>query len=184
MRDTVVFAVQSVTKDPPFSKLDLISCRNLLIYLGPELQRRVISLFHYALKPDGYLLLGASETLGELSNAFDEVSRRWKLFRRPQGTTLAGSMAQDMMASVARVRSGARVAESGSTTSLRDAAERLLLRNYAPASAVVSAHGEILYIHGRTGKYLEPAAGEPTTTSSRWRGRGCACPSPPHFAWP
>ena len=176
VRDAVVFAVQSVTKDPPFSKLDLISCRNLLIYLGPELQRRVISLFHYALKPDGYLLLGASETLGELSDAFYEVSRRWKLFRRPRGTTLAGSMAQDMMASVVRVRSGAHVAESGSTTSLRDAAERLLLHNYAPASAVVSAHGEILYIHGRTGKYLEPAAGEPTHNVLQMARKGLRLP--------
>ena len=83
IRETVVFAVQSIIKDPPFSRLDLLSCRNLLIYLGPELQERVLPLFHYALKPDGILFLGTSETLGKYEQLFSPIDRKWKLFPSP-----------------------------------------------------------------------------------------------------
>ena len=87
IRDMVVFAVQNVIADPPFSKTDFISCRNLLIYLGPELQKKVFALFHYSLKTDGYLFLGTSETIGEASGLFSAVDRKWKLVQaQGQGT--------------------------------------------------------------------------------------------------
>ena len=82
IRDMIVFAVQNVISDPPFSKMDLISCRNLLIYLGGELQKKVLPLFHYSLRKGGFLFLGSSETIGELSDYFSVVDRKWKLFQR------------------------------------------------------------------------------------------------------
>ncbi len=84
IRDMVVFALQNVITDPPFSKIDLISCRNLLIYLGSELQKKVLPLFHYSLRKDGFLFLGSSETIGEFSDYFSVMDRKWKLFKRKE----------------------------------------------------------------------------------------------------
>lgn len=89
VREMVVFAEQSVIKDPPFSRVDLVSCRNLLIYLGRELQRRVMPLFHYALKPDGYLFLGSSESIGDAGELFEPLDRRMKIFQRRSSSTHA-----------------------------------------------------------------------------------------------
>jgi two-component system CheB/CheR fusion protein len=164
IRETVVFAVQSVTKDPPFSKLDLLSCRNLMIYLRPELQDRLISAFHFALNPGGVLFISTSENIGNHPDLFAPVSRKWKLFR----ATRAGPSARhgtadvappaahgaDMMADV--------VLTKGKETSLAELTDRLLLQFYAPACLVTDLRGSILYVHGETGKYLRPAPGKPT----------------------
>ena len=89
IRETVVFAIQNVTKDPPFTKLDMISCRNVLIYMEPNLQSRIIPLFHYGLKPGGILFLSSSETIGPSTNLFTPVEKKWKFFRaKPQAGTL------------------------------------------------------------------------------------------------
>src|SRR5207244_10964749 len=82
VRDCCIFARQNLTKDPPFSKLDLISCRNVMIYLGPVLQRRVISIFHYALRPTGYLVLGSSETIGNFGDLFTIIDRKHKVYQK------------------------------------------------------------------------------------------------------
>lgn len=158
VRDLVIFAVQSVIKDPPFSRLDLISCRNLLIYLGPELQKQVLRLFYYALKPGGYLFLGNSETLGTGAESYSVIDSKWRLFqRRPNapgfrgGADFAGSHLLDQ-------RLGPSV-DADKSLSLRDLTEKILLDDFAPPSVIINERGEVLYFHGRTANFLEPPRG-------------------------
>jgi two-component system CheB/CheR fusion protein len=160
----LVFSEQDVNRDPPFSRLDLISCRNLLIYMGPELQKKLIPLFHYALNPEGVLFLGVSETIGEFTELFSALDRKAKLYQRKEA--LHG--AQRGLLSRFLPRVPAADDESGSTPAralpapkvqVRELTEQALLQA-APAAALVSSQGDILYLHGRTGKFLEPAPGE------------------------
>ncbi len=159
IRDSVIFSEQDVIKDPPFSKIDLISCRNLLIYLGAQLQARLIPLFHYALNPGGMLFLGSSETVGDFGDIFAPVDRKWRLYLRkdaPRARPLEFSL-QSGERSAARPFVKLPVADK---PSVREVAERTLLQQYTPAGALVSERGDVLYFHGRTGQYLEPAPGE------------------------
>ncbi len=164
IRDMLVFSEQDVIKDPPFSKLDLICCRNLLIYMGGELQQKLIPLFHYALNPDGLLFLGTSESVGDFADLFATLDRKWKLYQRKDEAHGARRAA---MADLIPARADRAVlrrplphapAEGG--LHLRELTERALLQQYAPAGALVTEQGDILYLHGRTGQYLEPAPGE------------------------
>jgi len=165
IRDLLVFSEQDVIKDPPFSKLDLISCRNMLIYMGSELQKKLVPLFHYALNPGGMLFLGTSETIGDYVQLFSALDRHSKLYQRktdlpnaqhlplarflpPLGIDMHAPKLSGLLSSEAKV-------------SLRVTTERTLLELYAPASVLVSERGEILYIHGNTGRYLQLASGEP-----------------------
>ncbi len=163
VREMTVFAVQNVIKDPPFTKLDLIACRNLLIYLNADLQRRLLPIFHYALKPGGLLFLGSSETIGGFGDLFEVVDKKWKIFRRketvPNAQPFLGFPTQPRLAEhEARVSlPSAPVKESNLNTQM----DRLLLAQFAPASVVVSERGDVVYIHGRTGHFLEPATGRP-----------------------
>ncbi|MDZ4350851.1 MAG: chemotaxis protein CheB [Xanthomonadaceae bacterium] len=165
IRDRVLFARHDVILDPPFTRLDLISCRNLLIYLDPRLQQRLLPLFHYSLRPDGLLLLGSSESVGRLAHLFDPLDPRLRLFRRRGAASGRGA---DFLLNSYPPLSGAamehdvrRLGRSGrSDDSLQAAADRLLLQVYAPAAVVVNRAADIVYISGRTGKYLEPAAGK------------------------
>jgi len=164
IRDMMVFSEHSVIKDPPFSRLDMISCRNMLIYMGRELQKKVIPLFHYALNSGGLLFLGNSESVGDFENLFTAVDRKWKLYERKEDVTGAhrlamGKFLPPLMEGVAPRWQAKKVSGDG-VAPLRDLAERALLQQFAPASAVVNERGEILYIHGRTGRYLEPTPGE------------------------
>src|SRR5262249_38088634 len=152
----LIFAEQDVVKDPPFSKLDLISCRNVLIYMEPILQKRLVPLFHYALSPGGFLLLGNSESVGEFTNLFNVSERKWKLYRRKDLTL--GTPGALTVAQLPRGEAGQHHGPPGTRDkqlTLRELTERLLLRNYAPACVAVNDQGEILYVHGRGGKYLE-----------------------------
>jgi two-component system CheB/CheR fusion protein len=161
IRDRVIFSEQDLIKDPPFSKLDLISCRNLLIYMGGELQKKLIPLFHYALNPGGMLFLGTSETVGEFVDLFDSVDRKSKLYQRREevaGAHRTGFLPLLPEDGHAPRPSGKSLGES--KLQVRELAERALLQQYAPPGAVVDEHGDICYLHGRTGKYLEPAPGE------------------------
>ena len=175
IRDMVVFAEQNVIEDPPFSKMDLISCRNLLIYLQPELQKRVLPLFYYSLKPNGVLFLGNSETVGEFVDLFVTMDRKWKLYRRkgdvvtrrPLITFSSLPFMDDVVAT--RAGKGDRAEEK---ISVRELAERALLRHYTPACAIVNEKADVLYIHGRTGKYLEPAPGEASLNILRMAREG------------
>ncbi len=171
IRDMLVFSEQDVIKDPPFSRLDLISCRNLLIYLGSALQKKLIPLFHYALKPDGVLFLGTSEGVGEFFELFSVLDRKAKVYQRKDDshglqravlgrfllpmTALEGVEAKEKM----RLR-GAEKNGFPTKRPLRELTEQALLQQIAPASALVNAQGDIFYLRGRTGMYLEPAPGE------------------------
>ena len=162
IRDTLIFSEQNVIKDPPLSRLDLVICRNLLIYLSGDLQKKLIPLFHYALNPGGCLFLGTSESISDFGSLFSTLDRESKLYQRKEAT-LRGQRAAlggflPPMESDLPVLAGKRPAAS--KVSFRELAEQTLLQQLAPASALVDRHGDILYLHGRTGKYLEPASGE------------------------
>ncbi len=165
IRDMLVFSEHDVIKDPPFSRLDLISCRNLLIYLGAELQKRLIPVFHYALNPGGCLFLGTSEGVGEFPELFAVLDRKAKLFRRKNESHNGqrGAMAKPLLA-MAETETDTPQAkgkpETPKKSSLRELTEGLLLQQIAPAGALVNSRGDILYLHGRSGMYLEPAQGE------------------------
>jgi two-component system CheB/CheR fusion protein len=158
IREMVVFAVQSVIKDPPFTPLDLLACRNLLIYLDPELQNRLIPAFHYALKPGGALFLSPSESIGGHSELFEPIDRKWKLYRaKPSAAsirTLLGSGLSWAAGSGPTATSPpSRLAEPH----YAELAKRTLLQCFAPAAVVTDMQGNILYVHGETGKFLRPA---------------------------
>ncbi len=164
IRDLMIFSEQDVIKDPPFSRLDLISCRNLLIYMSGELQQKIIPLFHYALNPGGFLFLGTSETVGEYANLFAALDRKWKLYQRRE--EFSGLHRPDMSRFLpAHLEAGLIPRAAGKALGdhkepLRKLTERVLLQQYAPVGALVNERGDILYLHGRTGRYLEPAPGE------------------------
>ncbi len=165
IRDMLVFSEQDLIKDPPFSKLDLILCRNLLIYLGTELQKRLLPLFHYALRPGGCLCLGTSETVGEFGDLFDGLDRKAKLFLRREDSQSTQRLALGRFLSPVTATQAARPPSAAKTRypvklPLRDLTEDLLLQLLAPVGALVNSQGDILYLHGRAGLYLEPAAGE------------------------
>ena len=169
IRDLVVFSQQDVTKDPPFSKLDFISCRNLLIYMSTDLQQKIIPLFHYALKPEGILFLGSAEGVRDHETLFQVLDRHAKIFQRKTGLpsqprvsfnrVTSPSVVMDTTARPNSLRSPATsLAREGE--SLREMTERTLLARFIAAGALVNTHGDILYLHGRTGMFLEPSPGE------------------------
>jgi two-component system, chemotaxis family, CheB/CheR fusion protein len=159
IREMVVFAPQNIISDPPFTKLDLISCRNLLIYLGPQAQRQLMPMFHYALNPGGLLLLGSAETIGNFGHLFSPIDNKARLFRRldralPFGEIAFTGKVPHRTAPDPAPSPGIGPEDLGQLT------DQLIQQNFAPAAVLVNADGDILYISGRTGKYLEPAAGK------------------------
>lgn len=160
IREMVIFAPQNLIRDPPFTKLDLLSCRNLLIYLAPEVQKKLMPLFHYSLCPGGLLFLGSAETIGADSNLFVSLEGKSRIFRRaetgvrPAPVELPSAFASGASA-LPEVR---RLPDLG--VSLQSLADQLILQRYAPPAVLVNDQGDILYVSGRTGKYLEPAAGK------------------------
>ncbi len=162
IRDMVVFSEHNVIKDPPFSKLDLISCRNLLIYVNSELQKKIIPLFHYALKPGGFLFLGTSETVGEFGSQFTTLDRKSKLYQRRDDfhrTDPRGFLPPMMGVDEPRPQAFHKTARPGKP-SLRELTEQSLMQHIVSVAALINANGDILYLHGRTGLYLEPAPGD------------------------
>ena len=165
IRDLLVFSEQDLIKDPPFSKLDLISCRNLMIYLGADLQKKLIALFHYALNPGGFLFLGTSETVGDFADLFATLERKAKLYQRKedfQGAQRAAlgrflSPPKPKDASPALALGGLNY---GAKLSLRELTEQTLLLQVDKVAALVNANGDVLFLHGRSGMYLEPTPGE------------------------
>jgi two-component system CheB/CheR fusion protein len=164
IRDMLVFSEQDLLKDPPFSRLDLLSCRNLLIYLGAALQKRLIPLFHYALKPGGMLFLGTSEGVGDFTDLFTVLDRKAKLYLRKPGfhsmqRAALGRIPPALSSSGTAPISAAKTPFPGKLP-LRELIEQALLKELAPPSALVNRQGDILYLFGRTGMYLELASGE------------------------
>jgi len=164
IRDMCVFARQNVTADPPFSHLDLISCRNMLIYLEPPLQQRLFPTFHYALKPGGFLVLGTAETVGDHADLFELVDRPNKIYARrpvasrvpPRPYTGGARASFPLPPLVPR--------PTGSTPyDLQREADRVLLSRFAPPGVLLNSQFDVLQFRGRTGRYLESPTGEPTT---------------------
>ncbi len=163
IREMVIFSEHNVLKDPPFSRMDLISCRNLLIYLGERLQKKLIPLFHYALNPEGYLFLGTSESIGGFRDLFATVDRKHKIYRHNKNSAHHQQAILDRFqpppgTSAVHARPPAKP-HSGRPT-LQELTEKTLLRHMAPSAALVNSQGDILYLHGRTSQYLELVPGK------------------------
>ena len=165
IREMVVFAEQNVIKDPPFTKLDMLSCRNLLIYFGTELQEKLLPTFHYSLKPGGILLLGTSENIGRTTDMFTLLDKKWKIFeRQADNRGIKRPMNLPKLKPVDRSAEdtnliAARASKDAGTIRLLKA---ILAQSKLPVCAVVDDKGELIYTHGRTGHFLEPAEGEAT----------------------
>jgi len=164
IRGMVVFAIQNAIKDPPFTRLDLVSCRNLMIYLEPELQDRLIKTFQFALRPGGALFLSPSESVGTHSDLFAPLSREWRIYRASHFVAPARAV---MAGGLSRVADGGdtppdETVKNANETHFAELTRRVLLQSYAPASVVTDLKGTILYVHGETGKYLRPAPGQAT----------------------
>ena len=160
IREMVVFASQNVIKDPPFTKLDIITCRNMLIYMEPELQKKLMALFNYSLNPGGIMLLGTAETLGSHNDGFKELDAKLKIYKRspiimPPGLIDFPSSFYQNKAMKTEKKTSPKIVEN-----IQTLADQILLQRFAPASVMVNDQGDILYITGRTGKYLEPVAGK------------------------
>src|SRR5262249_23149009 len=175
IRDMCVFSSHSVVRDPPFSRMDLISCRNLLIYLNSELQGHVIPIFHYALKPQGYLFLGTSENLTQHGDLFSSVDKKNRVSqRREDGAHMPQLPTLFRRHGIA----GASPAESKGTPgrSLRQAIEVRVLERYAPAHVVVTREGDVINYSAGTGKYLEPPPGRPSRALTAMARKGLRLP--------
>jgi two-component system CheB/CheR fusion protein len=162
LRETVVFTTQDLLADAPFSRLDLVSCRNVLIYLRPEVQEKVLSLFHFALREDGILVLGASETIGDFGDRFEPISKRHRIFRhlgrsRPGEVVFPIAPGEGGRTTPPPARSPRSAAPRTDTGAL---ARQALLDVYAPASVMINPRHECLYYFGPIDRYLKVAAGE------------------------
>ncbi|HEX5757416.1 MAG TPA: chemotaxis protein CheB, partial [Arenimonas sp.] len=165
IRDLVLFAQHDVVLDPPFTRIDLLVCRNLLIYFVPELQRRLLPLFHYSLRRGGMLLLGSSETIGRFAHLFSPVQSRLRLYARQDDVAVHGpdlllNSFPPLISAAKDLPMPSTDARNPSADGLQKAADAVLLGGFAPAAVVINGDGDIVYISGRTGKYLEPAAGK------------------------
>lgn len=164
IREMLVFSKHDVIKDPPFSRIDLICCRNLLIYMGGELQKKLIPLFHYALNPDGILFLGTSESVGDFTDLFHPLDRHSKLYRK-RGEVITNNRTElrrlqmPVNVSASALRHQGKVVGHPKPTP-RELTERMLIRSYAPVAALVNRRGDIIYLHGRSGLYLELTPGD------------------------
>lgn len=164
LRDLVVFASHNLLRDPPFSRMDVISCRNLLIYLDPVAQKRAVGLLHFGLRENGHLLLGNAETVGKLDDLFQAVSKKWRIYRR-LGQTRRDIVDFPALPVTARARPGDEPGSPGEAqppARLADVARRALLDRFAPTSVLIDRQCRALWFHGQTGDYLEPPPGEPS----------------------
>ncbi len=164
VREMIIFANQNIIMDPPFTNLDILSCRNLLIYLGPPLQKKLIPLFHYSLNPNGFLVLGNAETTGGFSNLFSPYDKKSHLYRYiNKNITLTQLAFPHRVFPVVSSIEAEPLKDSKMSDpifNLKSLADQILLENYTPAAVLTTKDGDILYINGRTGKYLEPASGK------------------------
>ncbi len=162
LREMVVFATQNLIQDPPFSKLDIICCRNLLIYFSPELQRHIFPIFHYSLKDEGILFLGPSETTGQSNSYFEIIDKKWKIFKRKphQENTTSGLHFTEPQSPLKMEKTNTRPAATQITElSALQLVEMILKNNNVPPCVIIDNRMNIVYVHGRLGHYLEPAEG-------------------------
>ncbi|QKG54126.1 CheR family methyltransferase [Hymenobacter sp. BRD67] len=166
VRDVVVFALHNLNKDAPFMKLDLLVCRNLLIYLNAELQRNLLPVFHYSLHPGGLLFLGTSENITGFHDLFQPLDVKWKISRRssqpvalPHLLRFPFSQAQHTAVPPTTTHMSSSTPNYRQNNTFAALVQKTLLQTYAPPAVIIEPKGEILYVNGRTGKYLEPAPG-------------------------
>ncbi len=163
IREMVIFAPQNLVMDPPFTKLDLLTCRNLLIYLESDLQKKLLPLFHYSLNPGGILVLGTSESIGQSKDLFVSLPGKTRIYRREQNNMKMDKI--DFPPAFARSRVDI-IAETPpeqtipTAPNLQALTDELLLRRYSPAAVLATQRGDIVYISAKTGKYLEPTVGK------------------------
>ena len=159
VRELAVFASQNILIDPPFTKVDILCCRNLLIYVNVETQKKLLPLMHYALNPGGLLVLGSAESAGGFSRLFSPLDKKWKVFRRIEAAARPGIEMPTFVSPRERL---AMVTEKGKEPDMDIlyAAQRALLDCYGPPAVVVNSEGDVIYVSGRIGKYLEPASGK------------------------
>ncbi|WP_372679256.1 CheR family methyltransferase [Desulfosarcina sp.] len=162
IRDSIVFSVHNLIDDPPFSKIDLISCRNLLIYLKPELQKKILRIFHFALNPDGHLFLGSSETIGECTDCFSAVSLKHKIFKHRNIVPVDRYTIDHLPEPAGSPPYATAAIERGrpSLTDICNYTERILLDEYAPPAVLVDRGYEILNFFGHTEPYLQVSQGK------------------------
>lgn len=158
IREMVIFAPQNCIMDPPFTKLDLLSCRNLLIYLAPELQRKLMPLFHYSINPGGCLLLGNSESIGNFTHLFSAIDAKARLYKRHESNL--DQRLVDFPTAFQSTRESVKTSQVTGSGNLQELAEKLLLKKFSPPAVITNDKGDIVFINGKTGKYLEPAAGK------------------------
>lgn len=163
VRESVVFALHNLAKDSPFTKLDLLCCRNLLIYFSAELQKKLVPVFHYSLNPNGLLFLGSSETISGYNDLFHQLDTKWKISQRseslysfPRITDFPFSYARQEMPRNNPLENNKNTRD----LTIPAVVQKALLDEFAPPSVIINQKGDIFYINGRTGKYLEPAAGQ------------------------
>jgi len=168
IRESVVFALHNTFSDPPFTRLELVCCRNMMIYLKPDLQQQILSVFHYALQPGGLLFLGTSESLGEEGAHFTALDRHWRIYRRGNDRArplLSGPISlrgREVSSPPGRSAVPALLPKQGGMSGL---IQRTLLQQFAPPAVVVNAAGDIMFAHGRTGRYLELPSGASGTNN-------------------
>jgi len=160
IREMIVFAQHNLIMHPPFINIDILSCRNLLIYLDAELQKKLLGLFYFSLNTDGLLVLGSSETLGAMNSFFNSLDSRLKLFRRSESATCPDL--SNFPSSYSRTKPvfAEKPAPAATANNIQSLADQLILQQFSPPGVLVNSNGDILYISGRTGKYIEPAAGK------------------------
>lgn len=154
IREMVIFAPQNIINDPPFLRLDLISCRNLLIYLVPESQKKLLLLLHYALNPYGYLFLGSSETIGEFTELYSVFDKKWKIYKSIGERTHLPLMVERPISQYVP-----KAGKIDSTINIGEKIKNMLLDTYSPPCVIINEKGDIIYIYGKTGKYLEHSPG-------------------------
>jgi two-component system, chemotaxis family, CheB/CheR fusion protein len=172
IREMCVFAKQNVAKDPPFSNLDLITCRNLLIYFGEALQTRVVPMFHYALRPGGYLMLGSSETLGQFADQFAVVSKKYRIFQKKKDSPRLLTYFITAGVTPPEPKAAPSWRAPSSTLSLERQFDKALLETFGPTSIVVTEQMEIVHLRGNTSDYLQPPSGQPSFSLNRMAREG------------
>lgn len=163
LREMIVFAQHNLIKDAPFTRLDLLCCRNVMIYLTTELQKKIVPIFHYSLNNRGILFMGPAETIGGFSDMFNPIDPKWKIFERKEGSASLNKMIDfpfnvtKQSLAISKIEEGAK---SIKKRTLAESFNKILLETYTPASVLINEKGDILYINGRTGKFLELNSGE------------------------
>ncbi len=163
IREQIVFAPQNITTDPPFSRIDLISCRNLLMYLEQRVQQKIFAIFHFALREGGFLFLGSAETIGERTDLFEPVSKKWRIYRRfGVGRSLGVDIPAHPGGGIPSLFTRGPVTPAAPRITLASTAQQVLMDRFAPACVMIDRKLQVLYVHGAIEEYLTFPTGELT----------------------